>query len=137
MGHKTRYAEAKENEEAFAMKKTIYLTEQSLWQNEATERHLERVSGGEGGVARGWLDVTAPAGRVVDLTAWKSENLVDLDELDQVWEEPESGLAAYEGRELHRRVREKHSMAAVLAEAAATLSVAGVMVVMILRVLAF
>lgn len=119
------------------MKKTIYLTEQSLWQNEATERHLERVSGGEGGVVRGWLDVTAPAGRVVDLTAWKSENLVDLDELDQVWEEPESGLAAYEGRELHRRVREKHSMAAVLAEAAATLSVAGVMVVMILRVLAF
>lgn len=135
-----RYAEAKQNEGAFAMKKTIYLTDQSLWQNEAAGRHLERVSGGEGGVSHGWLDVTAPAGRVVDLTAWKAENLVDLDELEQqedAWEEPESGLASYEGRELHRRAREKHRGALMLGEAAATLSAAGVMVAMVLRVLAF
>lgn len=135
-----RYAESKENEGAFAMKKTIYLTEQSLWQNEAAERRLERVSGGESGVSHGWLDVTAPAGRVVDLAAWKAENLVDLDALDQPesgWKEPESGLAAYEGRELRRRPREKHRMALVLGEAAATLSAAGVMVAMVLRVLVF
>lgn len=122
------------------MKKTIYLTDQSLWRNEAAGRHLERVSGGEGGVSHGWLDVTAPAGRVVDLAAWKAENLVDLDELEQqeeAWEEPESGLASYEGRELHRRAREKHRGALMLGEAAATLSAAGVMVAMVLRVLAF
>lgn len=119
------------------MKNTIYLTDHSLWQKEAAGRSLERVSGGEGGVAHGWLDVTAPAGRVVDLAAWKAENLVDLDELDGTWEEPESGLATYEGRELHRRAREKHSLTAALGEAAATLSVAGVMVAMVLRVLVF
>lgn len=122
------------------MKKTIYLTDHSLWQNEAAGRRLERVSGGEGGASRAWPDVTAPAGRVVDLAAWKAENLVELDGADRPedgWEEPESGLAAYAGRELHRRAREKHRGALMLGEAAATLSAAGVMVAMILRVLAF
>ena len=119
------------------MKKTIYLTDESLWQNEAAGRRLERVSGGEGGVSRGWLGTAAPAGRVVDLTAWKAENLVELDGPEDAWGEKESGLAAYEGRELHRRPREKHRAALALGELAATLSAAGVMVALILRVLVF
>lgn len=118
------------------MKKTIYLTDESLWQNEAAGRRLERVSGGEGGVSRSWLGAAAPAGRVVDLTAWKAENLVELEGLEEAGQEQESGLAAYEGRELHRRPREKHQAALALGELAATLSVLGLTLAMILRVLA-
>lgn len=122
------------------MKQTIYLTQQSLWQGEAAGRRLERASGGEGGAAPCWWETAAPAGKVVDLAAWKAENLVELNEPEQPedgWEEPESGLASYEGRELHRRPREKHRAALALGELAATLSAAGVMVALVLRVLVF
>ena len=119
------------------MKKTIYLTQQSLWQSGAAGQRLERASGGEGGVAPCWWETTAPAGKVVDLAAWKAENLVEPDQPEEGWEAPESGLAAYEGRELSRRPREKHRAALALGELAATLSAAGVMVAMLLRVLVF
>ena len=65
-----QYAQAKQNEEALAMKKTIYLTQQNLWQGEAAGQRLERASGGEGGVSPCWWETTAPAGKVVDLAAW-------------------------------------------------------------------
>lgn len=123
------------------MKKTIYLTQQSLWQREAAGRRLERAAGGEAGAAPCWWETAAPAGKVVDLAAWRAENLVELEELDALEEEtlpePESGLASYAGRELHRRPREKHRAALALGELAATLSAAGVMVALILRVLVF
>lgn len=121
------------------MKKTIYLTEQSLWQGGAAGQRLERASGGEVGAAPCWWETAAPAGRVVDLAAWKAENLVELDgpEAPEAFPELESGLAAYAGRELHRRPREKHRAALALGELAATLSAAGVMVALILRVLVF
>lgn len=120
------------------MKKTIYLTQQSLWQREAAGRRLERASGGEVGAAPCWWETAAPAGKVVDLAAWKAENLEELDTLEEeTLPEPESGLASYAGRELHRRPREKHRAALALGELAATLSAAGVMVALILRVLVF
>lgn len=118
------------------MKKTIYFTQQELWRDEAAGRRLKRASGGEGGRAPCWWETAAPAGKVVDLTAWKAENLVDLDG-SEAGEAPESGLAAYAGRKLRRRPRERRQAALALAELAATLSAAGVMAALILRVLVF
>lgn len=76
---------------------------------------------------------TAQEDKVIDLAAWKTENLVELEELGGL----ESGLELYEGRELVRRPRRKHNRALIRGELAATLSVTGVMVAMILRVLVF
>lgn len=71
--------------------------------------------------------------KVIDLAAWKAEN---LEPLDSQFEELESSLELYEGRELVRRPR-MHWDARAKGELAATLSVAAVMLVMLLRVLAF
>ena len=68
--------------------------------------------------------------KVIDLAAWKAENLVEL-------EDPESGLGLYEGRELVRRPRRRHDSALVKGELAATLSVVGLTLAMMIRVLVF
>lgn len=118
------------------MKKTIYLTRESAWQEQAAGR-LERASGGDGPAVRCWRmgDSAAPVDKVVDLAAWRAENLAEPAE--DAFEAPESGLASYQGRELVRRPREKHRAALALGELAATLSVLGLTLVMILRVLVF
>ena len=95
------------------MRQTIYLTQHSLWQNQAAGQRLEQASGGDSAAPCWWEAPSAPAGRVV------------------------SGLAAYGGRELRRRPREKHRAALALGELAATLSVAGLALALILRVLLF
>ena len=117
------------------MRQTIYLTQHSLWQNQAAGQRLEQASGGDSAAPRWWEAPSAPAGRVVDLAAWKAENLMELDRAGEETPEPESGLAAYGGRELRRRPREKHRAALALGELAATLSVAGLALALILRVL--
>lgn len=119
------------------MKKTIYLTEQGMWRGGAAGQRLERAAG-EGGPAAApcWWETSAPAGKVVDLAAWKAENLVELED-PEAYGETENGLGQYEGRELVRRRRRKHSAALTWAELAATLAAAGVMAAMILRVLVF
>ncbi len=127
------------------MKHTIYLTDQAAWRERAEGQRLERASGEARPAGPCWWETgtgTAGTGKVIDLAAWKTENLMELDELDVAEETDgfdglESGLAAYEGRELHRRPRQKHRAALALGELAATLSAAGVMVAMILRVLVF
>ena len=110
---------------------TIYFT-QAMWE----ERTMDHAVGETRQTPVRCPGGTACAGRedkVVDLAAWKAENLVELDEP----EEQESGLASYEGRELVRRRRRRHNSALLKGELVATLSVAGVMLAMIVRVLVF
>lgn len=118
------------------MKNTIYLTEQGAWQGQAAGR-LERASGGDGPAVRCWRPAgpEAPEDKVVDLAAWKAENLAEP--VEDAFEAPESGLGSYQGRELVRRPREKCRAALMMGELAATLSVAGLTLAMILRVLVF
>lgn len=104
---------------------TIYVT-QDMWEGRAMGRAV-----GETQCRR--PTAAAREDKVIDLTAWKAENLVELEELD----EPESGLGLYEGRELVRRRRRRHDSALVKGELAATLSVAGLMLAMMIRVLVF
>lgn len=73
---------------------------------------------------------TAGEGKVIDLAAWKAENLVELEPEEQ----RSSALGLYEGRELVRRPRRRWD-ALARGELAATLSVAGVMLAMMVRVL--
>ena len=70
---------------------------------------------------------------VVDMAAWKAENLVELEKP----EEQASGLGQYEGRELVRRPRRKHECARVRAELVATLTVAVLILALIIWVLMF
>ena len=106
----------------------------AMWENHAMDKQLGRAVGetgrfaGLGGSETGVR--AAQEDKVIDLTAWKAENLVEL-------EERSSGLGSYEGRELVRRRRRKHDSALVKVELAATLSVAGAMLALIIRVLAF
>ena len=94
---------------------------------------LDRAAG-DAGPRAGRRGLLAGEDKVVDLAAWKAENLVEPDE-------PESGrvsaLGQYEGRELVRR-RQRRSMAAQnRAELAATLAVTAAFVALVLRVLLF
>lgn len=116
--------------------KTIQFT-QAMWDDRAVGAHLDRAVGDtrQGGLCRPGSAPCAGEGKVIDLAAWKAENLVELEEPQA--EELESGLAQYEGRELVRRRRRKHAVVQARAELAATLLAAGVMVAMILRVLVF
>lgn len=114
---------------------TIYV-KQSVWETHAQERQMGRAVGETGRSAPVRLDTIIGSGRegkVVDLAAWKAENLVEFDEPEEL----ESGLGSYEGRELVRRRRRSHTSAFRKGELAATLSVAGVMLAMILRVVVF
>lgn len=115
------------------MKKTIYLTQQDAWQ----AGRLERASGGDSPAVRCWRTgaSAAPVDKVVDLAAWRAENLAEP--VEDAFEAPESGLASYQGRVLVRRHREKRRAALMMGELAATLSVAGLTLAMILRVLVF
>ena len=115
--------------------KTIYVTEKQ-WRSHVLGGELGRAVGDTGGIARPCLGSTGlPAGedKVIDLSVWKAENLVEPDGAG----EPESGLGQYEGRELVRRPRRKHEAARNRAELAATLAVVGMMAVLILRILMF
>ena len=107
---------------------TIYFT-QAMWE----ERTMDHAVGETRQTPVRCPGGAACAGRedkVVDLAAWKAENLVEP-------EEQESGLASYGGRELVRRRRRRHNSALLKGELVATLSVAGVMLAMIVRVLVF
>ena len=120
--------------------KTIYIGEKQ-WQDHTLGGELERASGDAGRIvvpcrrdsAPGWL---SGEDKVIDLAAWKAENLVELDGPEGLGE-AESGLAPYEGRELVRRPRRKHEAARNRAELAATLLVVGALAALILRVLVF
>lgn len=114
--------------------KTIYVT-QNQWQSRTLDGQLERAVGDTGRMGVRCLSTAGrPEGgdKVIDLSAWKAENLVEL-------EEPEfqSGLGEYEGRELVRRPRRRHEAARNRAELAATLAVVGLMAALILRILMF
>ena len=110
----------------------IYVTGKE-WQERTLHSELDRAAGDTGSrVGRRGL----PAGedKVVDLAAWKAENLVEMDG-------PETGrvsaLAQYEGRELVRRRQRRSTAAQNRAELAATLAVTAAFVVLLLRVLLF
>ena len=45
------------------MRQTIYLTQHSLWQNQAAGQRLEQASGGDSAAPRWWEAPSAPAGR--------------------------------------------------------------------------
>lgn len=119
--------------------KTIYI-EEKQWQSHTLNRELGRAVGDTGRIAgfcrRDAANLWAGEDKVIDLAAWKTENLVDLDGLESAGE-PESGLAQYEGRELVRHRRRKNRSALMLGELAATLAAMGVMAVMILMVVVF
>ena len=118
--------------------KTIYATEMQ-WQGRDLRIGLECAAGGTGRIAGPCLHRSGPpAGedKVIDLAAWKAENLAALDG-EEVLDQPESGLAQYEGRELVRRPRRRRETVRNIAELAATLSVVGMMAALILRLLLF
>ena len=73
-------------------------------------------------------------GKVIDLAAWKAENLTALDEPDAG---RVSALGQYGGRELVRRRRRRSAAARNRAELAATLAVTAFLVALIVRVLLF
>lgn len=109
--------------------KTIYLN-RDVWTRAGGEE-LGRAVGEttEPGLPEGRGDA-AGEGKVIDLAAWKAENLVEF-------QEPESALGQYQGRELVRRRRRKYEDALIKGELAATLSVVGLMAALMLRVLVF
>ena len=120
--------------------KTIYI-DQKQWENHSLDGELERASGDAGRIAvpcrrSGGLGLLAGEDKVIDLAAWKAENLVELDG-PEGFDGLESGLGQYEGRELVRRPRRRHEAARNRAELAATLSVVGAMAALIVRVLVF
>ena len=94
---------------------------------------LDRAAG-DAGPRVGRRSLLAGEDKVVDLTAWKAENLVEPDE-------PESGrvsaLGQYEGRELVRRRQRRSTAAQNRAELAATLAVTAALLALIVRVLLF
>lgn len=113
--------------------KTIYMADRQQWQEHTLDGELEQAAGG--GIVGACHREDAPRDgedKVIDFAAWKAENLVELEELER-----SSGLGNYEGRELVRRPRRKHTAARVQAELAATLAVVGVMAALILRILLF
>ena len=98
---------------------------------------LDRAAGGAVRTAAprvGRRGLLAGEDKVIDLAAWKAENLIVLDE-------PEAGrvsaLGQYEGRELVRRRRRSSTAAQNRAELAATLAVTAALVALILRVMLF
>lgn len=105
---------------------TIYVT-QDMWEGRAMGRAVGETQ------CRRSTAAAAREDKVIDLTAWKAENLVELEEPDG----PESGLGSYEGRELVRRPRRRHDSALVKGELAATLAVVGLMLAIMIRVLVF
>lgn len=114
--------------------KTIYLN-QDIWTEAGGER-LGRAVGETAGLS---LPETrtrlAGEDKVIDLAAWKAENLVEPE--PELAEEPESALGQYQGRELVRRPRRRHQDALIRGELAATLSVVCVTAALMLRVLVF
>lgn len=117
--------------------KTIYVT-QKQWQSRTLGGQLERAVGDTGRMGvRCLCTAGQPDGedKVIDLSAWKAENLVELEEPEEP--ESQSGLGEYEGRELVRRPRRRHEAARNRAELAATLTVVGLMAALIVRILMF
>lgn len=117
---------------------TIYI-EEKQWRSHSLNRELDRAvgdTGRMGGTCRREAAQWAGEDKVIDLAAWKVENLVELDDLEDAGM-PESGLAQYEGRELVRRRRRKHRGGLTVGEVSATLAAMSVMVGMILRVVVF
>lgn len=120
--------------------KTVYMA-QKPWRDHTLDGQLERAVGDTGRIAGpcrgdGGLNPLAGEDKVIDLAAWKAENLVELDGAEG-FDMPGSGLGQYEGRELVRRRRRKYAAAQARAELAATLAVAGVLAALILRILVF
>ena len=116
--------------------KTIYVTGKQ-WQNNTLRFELDRAAGDAGRIAGPRVRSRGlPAGedKVVDLAAWKAENLI-------VPDEPEAGLESalgqYGGRELVRRRHRRSTAAQNRAELAATLAVTAALLALIVRVLLF
>lgn len=118
--------------------KTIYVTG-NQWQNHALRGELDCAAGDTGRIAgpcvRG-RGVSAGESKVVDLAAWKAENLAVLDG-PEAGGRRVSGLGQYEGRELVRRRHRRSTAAQNRAELAATLAVAAALAALIARVLLF
>ena len=110
--------------------KTVYMTG-SQWQKRALSAEMDRASGDAGSRIRDRGRRLA-GDKVVDLAAWKAENLVELDGPET---EPASTLGQYGGREPVRRCR--RSAALDRAELAATLGVIAAFAALIVRVLLF
>ena len=102
---------------------TIYL-DQTMWAGRA-------VGGDTGLELPASRKAAETGGKVIDLTAWKTENLVEPEG------ERESGLGNYQGRELVRRRRNRYKALLARVELAATLSVVCAMAALVLRVLLF
>ena len=93
----------------------------------------ERGAGGAGRTA-GHRVLLSGEGKVVDLAAWKAENLMETDEPE---EERANTLGQYAGRELNHRRQRRLTAAQDRAELAATLAVAAAFAALVLRVLLF
>ena len=112
------------------MKMICMIREQ--WQNRVPQAELERIAGGAGSSVR---SRALPAGedKVVNLAAWKAENLI-------VPDEPETGRVSAPGRYGDRRtIRRRRRLAAIqnFAELTATLAVTAALAALVLRVLLF
>ena len=93
----------------------------------------EHGAGGAGRTAGHRVPLSGE-GKVVDLAAWKAENLMETDEPE---EERVNALGQYAGRELNRRRQRRLTAAQDRAELAATLAVAAAFAALVLRVLLF
>lgn len=113
--------------------KTIYMTE-SQWENRILGSELGRASGDAGfrGRSRGRL---TGEDKVVDLAAWRAENLVEPDE-PEADDLPVSALGQYKGREPVRR-SSRRPAALDWAELVATLAVIAAFAALAVRVLLF
>ena len=113
--------------------KTIYITG-SQWQARILRDELDRAAGDAGSRAQN-RGLTAGRDKVVDLTAWKAENLVEPDE-PQADDLPMCAPEQYRDR---KPVRRNHRRSAALdwVELAATLAVIAAFAALAVRVLLF
>ena len=113
--------------------KTIYVTRYQ-WRDQAMRAEPDRAAGGAGPRLRS-RGMPAGEDKVVDLAAWKAENLMLPDE-PEAGDLPASALEQYGGRE---PVRHRRGLAEALdwAELAATLAVTAAFAALVARVLLF
>ena len=112
--------------------KIIYMTG-NQWRDRVLRAELDRAAG-DAAPRAGRRGLPAGKGNVVDLAAWRAENLTEMDG-------PEDGrvsaLGQYAGRELVRRRQRRSTAALDRAELAATLAVAAAFAALMLRILLF
>lgn len=110
----------------------IYMTGKQ-WQDRTLRGELGRAAGDAGPRARS-RGLLSGEDKVVDLAAWKAENLLETDGPEAG---RESALGQYEGREPVRRRQRRSTAVQNRAELAATLAVTAALLALVVRVLLF